>query len=150
MINIKYELYTDNIRYVFDKPKYKFTVIQGNSATGKTKFSELVSLYYSNTIFNQEEKDIVYTGDINIVPFGQFLINPANFEKTIVVIDEDELNINLSKWNASKTLNESNNYFIIITRDIELDGNNNNKPLSSRFSFLSVHDFAVYSKLSMK
>lgn len=136
------------ITYVFSIPSTKFSIVQGNSATGKTKFSEMVSRY-TRAIRSNLTPTITYKGGIQVISFAEFIRNPGHTTNSLVIIDEDEYDAELSRVgvNLYTTFTCSNNYFMIITRDVfaELDMDNEiNDQLRKKFYTLPISLSSLY------
>lgn len=101
---------TNRLEYRFEI-NGKYTVIQGDSATGKTTFHDLVSAMFS------EPKSAQNLSGVELVPVG------TNADETILkkyvgaVLVLDEFCSLFKMHNIATLFKESDNYFIIINRD---------------------------------
>lgn len=111
----------------------KYTIIQGDSGTGKTTFYSLVSAMYN------EPKSVQNISGELLVPVGIDADESVlkKYEGKILVLDE---NCTLfKKYNIATLFKDSKNYFIIINRSIETLG------------YLPIHvDNIFYMKTSGK
>ena len=106
LIHIK----TNRLEYKFEISG-KYTVIQGDSATGKTTFFELVSAMYN------EPKSAQNVSGTKLVPISSTDDDSVLQKHSGVVFVLDEFCRLFKNKNISNLLRDSNNYFIIINRD---------------------------------
>lgn len=105
---------TNRLEYKFNVVS-KYTVIKGDSATGKTTFYELVET------MNINPATVRNLGDLKVfaVPtlFDNFRIE--NYENYVLVVDE-ECSL-FKRKDVPSILKNSNNYFIIINRSLKIN-----------------------------
>lgn len=104
---------SDNLKYEFDI-KRNITVIQGDSATGKTTLIELLQLYSRQGIRSgvRVEADVpctVYGGDAQQWPNVL-----QSIKGSIIFIDEDYTFVFTKEF--ASLVGQSDNYYVIITR----------------------------------
>jgi hypothetical protein len=89
------------------------TIVQGNSATGKTTLVEMIREYYENGeqsgIFLQCEKECV------VLDGRQWKAILRNIHDSIVFIDEGNAFVTSDEF--ASELKQSDNYFVIVTRE---------------------------------
>lgn len=112
MINIRLsDRYVD---YSFDIED-KFTIVRGDSATGKTTLYELFSLYSKNPL------NVNCSGyrNLDILPdlknYNQYADVLTDETDTVYILDEDHLLFTIPDF--ERLLMSSDNYFIIISRE---------------------------------
>lgn len=105
---------TNRLEYKFEI-NGKYTLIKGNSATGKTTFYDLVLAMNSNPAAVQN----LSAAKVIAVPavFENFRVE--QFSNCILVIDEDCTLFN--RKDAASIFMGSNNYFIIINRSLKIN-----------------------------
>lgn len=89
------------------------TIIQGDSATGKTTFVDMVQEY----LLNGEDTGIALTCDVpcRVVAGITWQDQLAGIEDSIVFIDEG--NRFVASMDFAKTIRGSSNYYVIVTRE---------------------------------
>lgn len=106
----KYTLQLSTRRVSFKlEIRRKYTIIRGDSATGKSTLAEYISMY--NT--QGTDSGVYLTCDIPVKRFAG-IKDLESYENSIIVIDEGD--IILKMRNAADLFMNSNCYFIIITR----------------------------------
>lgn len=118
LLNIK----SKKIEYEFTIDR-KITIITGNSATGKTTLIDLIEIFHDNKsvklkcITTEDSDSIIYSECVTYSSknIKQFIAFDSLYNNAIIFIDED-IKFVKSKQFADIIAN-SNNYFVIITRD---------------------------------
>ena len=102
----------DRIRYDFEV-KRNITVIQGDSATGKTNLVELISAYYND----REKSGISITCERECVVIGgrDWEVMLRSMSEKIIFIDEGNSFVKSDLF--GRYVGESDNYFVIVTRE---------------------------------
>jgi len=106
--------------------KRKITILQGNSGTGKTLFGEAVNVEdFTKVIYIDNNGNKVRTDTPIIRLTLNQITNNTDIHDSIIVFDEDDLynsnNINININSVVKFIKNTNNYFILITRQDDLD-----------------------------
>lgn len=114
-----------NIKYIFNVPVFKYTAIQGDSATGKSTFYDIVVRLYEQKARNVS-LNVYFSADfkIDLIPYSAFYRNYSDYHQCIVVIDEDDLYYDKKTKDTDNIfyiMKNSDNYFILITRDFGFD-----------------------------
>ena len=106
----KYKIQLDTKRLSFKlEVKRKYTIIRGDSATGKSTLAEYILRYN----LQGTDSGIILSCDIPVKRFID-VDSLKSWDNCIVVIDEGDSLFKLE--DASGILKESNCYFILITR----------------------------------
>ncbi len=104
---------TERLKYEFDI-KRNITVIQGDSATGKTTLIDLLGTFSRYG----KESGIVLQSDVPCVVFGAdpsfWKVFIENYQESIIFIDEDYPFIFSKEF--AETIRNTSNYYVLITR----------------------------------
>lgn len=106
------ELYNNRVHYYLEI-KRNITIIQGNSATGKSEFIRLLAAHNANPqssgiVLNCERTCTVLTAE-------DWQSRIAGYSQRILFMDEDALFVKTQAF--AEAVLHSDNYFVIITRD---------------------------------
>lgn len=110
----QYRVVIHNKRMYYDFTiKRNITIIRGDSATGKTTLINMVREHYQNGV----ESGIEINCDIRCVVLegNDWETDLQKFEKCLVFIDEGNKFITSPEF--AKRIQETNNYYVIVTRD---------------------------------
>lgn len=107
----KLELYNKKLRYSMEI-KRKYTILRGNSATGKSEFFDM--------LLSARKGLAILECDVKVLPATS--INALEQESgCIIVLDEDDIGASMNSDDFLSRIKASDNYFILITR-LALDG----------------------------
>ena len=106
------EIYNNRVHY-FLTIKRNITILQGNSATGKTELIRLVSEHEANGI----SSGITVKCDVRctVLTSVDWELRLGSLQKTIIFIDETAGFIKSKRF--AECVRGSDNYFVIVTRD---------------------------------
>lgn len=106
------EVYNNRIHY-FLTVKRNITVIQGNSATGKTELIRLIN----DNIVNGNSSGITLKCEVacRVLTSDDWDIRLSAMQNSIIFIDETANFIKTQKF--AEMVRGSDNYFVIVTRD---------------------------------
>lgn len=110
----KYRIIVQNKRIKYDfEIKRNITIIRGDSATGKTALVDMIREYYENG----EDSGIELSCEKNcsVLEGRNWEANLALLENTIIFIDEG--NSFVSSKEFAKAVQDSSNYYVIVTRE---------------------------------
>lgn len=131
----KIDLSTNRIAYKFEI-QGKYSLICGDSATGKSTLCDLVQVANrtnAGVINKSDAKLLVLTDNVNV-------INPENLRNYVVFVDEDAPVLKMSGY--EEWMKQCECYFVIITRTLKL----RNLPISVD-SVYTVHSSGKYHTL---
>ena len=121
-------LKTNKLEYKFELTS-KYTLIKGDSGTGKTTFYDLVGLLTISSGLVQNVTGLKYVS----VPVTMDTFPFTDYEECVIVLDESC--VSLYNPNNSVLFRNSNNYFVILSR-------------SSKLGFLPIGVESVFSMKS--
>ena len=106
------EVYNNRVHY-FLTVKRNITVIQGNSATGKTELIRLINDY----IVNGNSSGITVKCDVKcrVLTSDDCEIRLSAMQNSVIFIDETAVFFKSQKF--AEAVRGSDNYFVIVTRD---------------------------------
>ena len=110
----KYKIRIQNkrIRYDFEITR-NITIIQGNSATGKTTLIDMIREYHENGMDSGIE--LSCTVPCAVLEGKNWKILLSSYQNSILFIDEG--NRFVSSQEFAELIHESSNYFVIVTRE---------------------------------
>ncbi|KSV58740.1 hypothetical protein [Acetivibrio ethanolgignens] len=103
---------TNRLEYKFEI-NGKYTVVQGDSGTGKTTFYDLVMAMFVENMAVQN------LSGVQLIPVG--IVSDASVlqKYTGAILVLDECCSLFKEYDVATLFKESNNYFVIINRDVE-------------------------------
>lgn len=115
---IQVKLYNKQIGYRFSLNR-KYSILTGNSGTGKSSLRDMIARYYRDSTFQRITTmecigfDRIITIEVIGEGFSEYL---KKIKNCLIILDEGDIDY-LKLGNYASVLNNSDNYFLFITRE---------------------------------